>query len=74
MSTTFYHIYKFGCYASALIGAALADSYVGKYRTILYVGILYAIGQAILAFGAVGNGPEGIEGFQNMSVTNVTKF
>ena len=35
-------------------------------RTILYIGILYAIGQGILAFGAVGNGPEGIEGFPNM--------
>ena len=66
MSTTFYHVYKFGCYASGLIGAALADSFVGKYRTILWVGILYCIGQAILAFGAVGNGPEGIEGFKNM--------
>merc|ERR1719431_1211821 len=48
VSTIFYHVYKFGCYASGLIGAALADSYVGKYRTIFYIGIMYAIGQAIL--------------------------
>ena len=33
MSSTIYHVYKFGCYASALIGAALADSFVGKYRS-----------------------------------------
>ena len=66
MSSTIYHIYKFGCYASALIGATLADSFVGKYRTILYIGIVYAIGQAVLAFGAVGNGTKGIPGFKNM--------
>ena len=66
MSSTIYHIYKFGCYASGLIGAALAHSFVGKYRTILYIGIVYTIGQAVLAFGAVGNGPDGINGFKNM--------
>jgi len=74
VSSTIYHVYKFGCYASALIGAALADSFVGKYRTILYIGILYAIGQGILAFGAVGNGPEGIEGFPNMPVSFIGIF
>ena len=66
MSSTIYHIYKFGCYASGLLGAALADSFFGKYRTILYVGIMYAIGQAVLAFGAVGNGDQGIKNFPNM--------
>ena len=66
MSTIFYHVYKFGCYASGLIGAALADSYVGKYRTIFYIGIMYAIGQAILSLGAVGSrGEGGILGFPN---------
>ena len=65
MSTIFYHVYKFGCYASGLIGAALADSFVGKYRTILYIGIMYAIGQAILSLGAVGRGEGGIENFPN---------
>jgi len=74
VSSTIYHVYKFGCYASALIGAALADSFVGKYRTILYIGILYAIGQSILAFGAVGNGPEGINGFPNMPVSFIGIF
>ena len=28
----------------------------GKYRTILYIGILYAVGQAILAVGALSIG------------------
>ena len=54
------------CYATGLLGAALADSVFGKYRTILYIGILYAIGQGVLSFGAVGNGEEGIKDFPNM--------
>ena len=65
VSSIFYHVYKFGCYATGLLGAALADSFVGKYRTILYIGMMYAIGQAILAFGAWGQGaPGGIPGFE----------
>ena len=68
ISTIFYHIFDFLCYASGLIGACLADSFVGKYRTILYVGIMYAFGQAVLSFGAVGNGDEGIKNFPNLWV------
>jgi len=69
VSTIFYHVYKFGCYASGLIGAALADSYVGKYRTIFYIGIMYAIGQATLSLGAVGRGEGGIPGFPNQPIS-----
>jgi len=69
VSTIFYHVYKFGCYASGLIGAAMADSYVGKYRTIFYIGIMYAIGQATLALGAVGRGEGGIPNFPNQPIS-----
>lgn len=74
VSTIFYHVYKFGCYASGLIGAALADSYVGKYRTIFYIGIMYAIGQAILSLGAVGRGEGGIANFPNQPVSFIGIF
>eukprot|EP00092_Neocalanus_flemingeri_P038886 GFUD01042334.1.p1 GENE.GFUD01042334.1~~GFUD01042334.1.p1 ORF type:complete len:749 (-),score=165.53 GFUD01042334.1:67-2313(-) len=74
VSTIFYHVYKFGCYASGLIGAALADSFVGKYRTILYIGTMYAIGQAILSFGAVGRGEGGIANFPNQPVSFIGIF
>ena len=63
ISTIFNHIFDYLCYASGLIGACLADSFVGKYRTILYIGTMYAFGQAVLAFGAVGNGEAGIKNF-----------
>ena len=65
-STIVFHAFKFMCYATGLIGAAMADSGFGKYRTILYIGMLYAIGQGVVALGAVGNGEEGIQDFPNM--------
>lgn len=43
----------------------IADSFVGKFRTIFYISIIYAIGQIILTIGAIGdteNGNEGISG------------
>ena len=40
----------------------MADSFFGKFRTIFYVSILYAIGQIVLTVGAIGNSEEGIPG------------
>jgi len=56
VATMIFHVFAFGSYASGLLGAALADSKAGKYRTILYIGILYGIGQAILAVGGLSIG------------------
>ena len=42
------------------------DSVFGKFRTIFYLSILYAIGQSILAFGAVSDSEYGIEGLPNL--------
>ena len=42
------------------------DSVFGKFRTIFYLSILYAIGQSILAFGAVSDSEKGIEGLPNL--------
>jgi len=69
LGSIFYHFYKFGCYAFGLLGAALADSYVGKYSTILWLGMIYAVGQATLAVGAVGRGEGGIPNFPNLPVS-----
>jgi len=56
VATMIFHFFAFGSYASGLLGAALADSKAGKYRTILYIGMLYGVGQAILAVGALSIG------------------
>lgn len=39
-------------YFFPLIGAILSDSWLGKFRTIFYVSIVYAIGQLILSLSA----------------------
>ena len=48
-----------------MIGAVIADSFVGKFRTIFYISIIYAIGQLVLTVGAIGDDEapnEGIAG------------
>ncbi|CAH1788218.1 unnamed protein product [Owenia fusiformis] len=51
-STAIYHMFVMLCYFSPLFGAMLADGFIGKYKTILYLSILYAIGNAIVSFTA----------------------
>ncbi|HVE85508.1 MAG TPA: MFS transporter, partial [Myxococcales bacterium] len=48
------HWFVMGVYFFPLIGGYIADRYWGKYRTILWLSILYAVGQAILP-GFAGN-------------------
>ncbi|KAG7947163.1 hypothetical protein I3843_14G080200 [Carya illinoinensis] len=40
------------CYLTPLIGAFLADAYLGRYRTIAYFSIIYAIGMTLLTLSA----------------------
>lgn len=47
-STAIYHAFTMLCYFTPLLGAILADGYIGLYRTILYVSCLYCVGEVIL--------------------------
>ncbi|KAL5125093.1 Protein NRT1/ PTR FAMILY 8.1 [Glycine soja] len=40
------------CYITPLIGAFVADAYLGRYRTILYFSIVYVIGMTLLTLSA----------------------
>ncbi|GAB2216806.1 hypothetical protein Droror1_Dr00024586 [Drosera rotundifolia] len=44
------------CYVTPLIGAFLADAYLGRYRTIATFSIIYAIGMTLLTLAASVNG------------------
>ena len=44
-----FHTFVLGVYFCPLIGGWLADRYLGKYRTILYLSLIYCVGQACLA-------------------------
>ncbi|HEX9508284.1 MAG TPA: POT family MFS transporter [Myxococcales bacterium] len=44
-----FHLFVFGVYFTPLLGGFLADRFFGKYRTVLYISLLYCAGHACLA-------------------------
>lgn len=52
-STAIYHAFTVVAYFFPLLGALIADSWLGKYRTILYLSVVYAIGMILNTLGAV---------------------
>ncbi|OXA55937.1 solute carrier family 15 member 2 [Folsomia candida] len=51
-ATVVYHAWVMVSYFTPLIGAMLADSLLGKFQTILYLGIVYCAGCVVLALAA----------------------
>lgn len=45
------HLFIAGVYAFPMIGALIADRLLGKYRTILYLSLVYCAGHGVLALG-----------------------
>ncbi|KAK9298287.1 hypothetical protein QLX08_008303 [Tetragonisca angustula] len=52
MSTVIYHVFTMLLYFFPIFGAMLADSLLGKFRTIFYLSIIYAAGQLLLSLSA----------------------
>ncbi|XP_034489736.1 peptide transporter family 1 [Drosophila innubila] len=52
-STVLFHIFTMLVYIFPLLGALIADGWLGKYKTILYLSIVYSLGALIVAIGAV---------------------
>jgi len=52
-ATAVYHAFNMLCYFSPIFGAIIADSYWGKYKTILYVSLIYALGNIVVSITAV---------------------
>uniref|UniRef100_H3ARN1 Solute carrier family 15 member 1 n=1 Tax=Latimeria chalumnae TaxID=7897 RepID=H3ARN1_LATCH len=53
LSTAIYHTFVALCYLTPILGAIIADSWLGKFKTIVYLSIVYTIGQAVLAVSAI---------------------
>ncbi|XP_058247473.1 solute carrier family 15 member 1 [Hemibagrus wyckioides] len=53
LATSIYHAFVALCYLTPILGAIVADSWLGKYKTIIYLSIVYAIGQIIMAVSAI---------------------
>lgn len=49
-----YHLFTAGAYFFPLLGAIVADVYWGKYKTILWISLMYCIGHGALALMDVG--------------------
>jgi proton-dependent oligopeptide transporter, POT family len=44
-----YHFFVAACYLTPLLGAFISDRFLGKYKTIMYLSIVYCIGHLVLA-------------------------
>ncbi|NXB77949.1 S15A1 protein, partial [Donacobius atricapilla] len=54
-ATAIYHTFVALCYLTPILGAIIADSWLGKFKTILCLSIVYAIGQAVLSVGSIND-------------------
>ncbi|XP_037049527.1 peptide transporter family 1-like [Bradysia coprophila] len=53
VSTTVYHSYAFVASCFAIVGAIIADSRFGMYKTIVVVSVVFAVGSLIIAIGVI---------------------
>ncbi|BES98582.1 oligopeptide transporter [Nesidiocoris tenuis] len=52
-STIIYHVFVMLCYFTPVIGGIMADSWLGKFKTILYVSLIYAFGNIVLSSSSI---------------------
>lgn len=48
-ATSVYHLFAGACYLTPVLGAWISDRILGKYKTILYLSLIYCVGHAVLA-------------------------
>ncbi|XP_043988737.1 solute carrier family 15 member 2 [Gambusia affinis] len=53
LSTAIYHAFSGLCYFTPILGAVIADSWLGKFKTIIYLSIVYVIGHVVKSVGAI---------------------
>ncbi|XP_034042020.1 solute carrier family 15 member 1 [Thalassophryne amazonica] len=53
LATSIYHTFVALCYLTPILGAIVADSWLGKFKTIIYLSIVYALGQGAMAVSAI---------------------
>lgn len=52
-ATVLYHAFSTLVYFICILGAIISDSWLGKFRTILYLSIVYALGSVVISIGAI---------------------
>ncbi|XP_077435436.1 solute carrier family 15 member 2 [Vanacampus margaritifer] len=53
LSTAVYHAFSSLCYFTPVLGAIIADSWLGKFKTIIYLSVVYVLGHVIKSVGAI---------------------
>ncbi|XP_053313595.1 solute carrier family 15 member 1 [Spea bombifrons] len=53
LSTVVYHTFVAVCYLTPILGAIIADSWLGKFKTIVYLSVVYTVGQVVMAISAI---------------------
>ncbi|KAG1941263.1 solute carrier family 15 member 1 [Pimephales promelas] len=53
LATSVYHAFVALCYLTPIMGAIIADSWLGKFRTIIYLSVVYAVGQVVMAVSTI---------------------
>ncbi|KAM3607110.1 uncharacterized protein V6R79_001933 [Siganus canaliculatus] len=53
LSTAIYHAFGSLCYFTPILGAIIADSWLGKFKTIIYLSLVYVVGHVIKSVGAI---------------------
>ncbi|XP_053561452.1 solute carrier family 15 member 1 [Bombina bombina] len=52
-ATVIYHTFVALCYLTPILGAIIADSWLGKFKTIIYLSIVYSAGQVVMAISSI---------------------
>ncbi|XP_030830422.1 solute carrier family 15 member 2 isoform X1 [Strongylocentrotus purpuratus] len=52
-STAIFHSFNMLCYFSPIFGAMIADGWLGKYKTIVYIAQIYMLGNAVMCLTAL---------------------
>jgi solute carrier family 15 oligopeptide transporter 1 len=52
-STAIYHGFSMCCYFTPIFGAMLADMFLGKFKTIVYISVIYVLGHLLKTLAAV---------------------
>ncbi|KAG7250927.1 hypothetical protein CRUP_019988 [Coryphaenoides rupestris] len=53
LATSIYHAFVALCYLTPILGAIVADSWLGKFKTIVYLSVVYTVGQVVMAISAI---------------------
>ena len=52
-ATTIYHTFSCFCYFTPILGAWIADQFLGKFKTIVYISLFYILGHILKTIAAV---------------------